>query len=109
LVKYKAILISLFLSTNLLANDSNNKECLDIFGSFLGVSPENQDIFDIIKAVSKSDITSLEKLLKKGISVNTKDKRGRTLLIKAIIIGSKETVTLLLKHQVDVNLEDKNN
>jgi ankyrin repeat protein len=109
LVKYKAILISLFLSINLLANDSNNKECLDIFGSFLGVSPENQDIFDIIKAVSKSDITSLEKLLKKGISVNTKDKRGRTLLIKAIIIGSKETVTLLLKHQVDVNLEDKNN
>ncbi|ROI06377.1 ankyrin repeat domain-containing protein [Chryseobacterium sp. G0240] len=85
------------------------------FGSFnaCGLKPDNPSEKeysmlqkDIIDWVKKNDIAAVQSALDSGINVNTRDKKGRSLLLIATIEKQPEMAKLLVSYKADVNLQD---
>jgi len=57
-------------------------------------------------AASMGDITTLERLVKAGVSVNKRNLQGRTVLHAAVAAGQLPTVTWLVLRGADLNLAD---
>lgn len=61
---------------------------------------------DLTALVSRNDIEGVKKALGNGANVNTRDKKGRSLLLQATIGRQVEMATLLTEKGADVNLQD---
>ncbi|WP_228452150.1 ankyrin repeat domain-containing protein [Chryseobacterium sp. c4a] len=61
---------------------------------------------DIINQVKKNNIAAVKSALENGTDVNTRDKRGRSLLLIATIEKQIEMAKLLVSYKADVNLQD---
>ncbi|WP_278378580.1 ankyrin repeat domain-containing protein [Chryseobacterium arthrosphaerae] len=61
---------------------------------------------NIIDLVKKNDITGVKSALDNGADVNTRDKKGRSLLLIATIDRQTEMAKLLVSCKADVNLQD---
>lgn len=61
---------------------------------------------DIHDAAQAGDNAEIEKLLKKGVDVNARDKNGETPLYEAATNGYTEIVELLISKGADVNAKD---
>src|SRR5688572_12980948 len=71
---------------------------------FTAASQENSD--RLFQAIRNNDLTFLKAELSKGAEVNTRDRRGSTLLMHAAAFGSAEAVKLLLDSGADVNAKN---
>ena len=60
----------------------------------------------LFQAIRNNDLSFLKAELTKGASVDTRDKRGSTLLMHAAAFGSVEAVKLLLDAGADVNAKN---
>ena len=60
----------------------------------------------LIQAIRNNDLTSIKTQLRKGADVNTRDRRGSTLLMHAAIAGSPDAVKLLIDSGADVNAKN---
>ena len=60
----------------------------------------------IIEAVYANQLDEVKSLLKKGIDVNSKDKKGKSLLLIATQAQYIEMAKLLVENGADVNLQD---
>lgn len=61
---------------------------------------------EIVSLVKKNDITAVKSALESGTDVNTRDKKGRSLLLTATIEKQVEMAKLLVSYKADVNLQD---
>ncbi|MBV8328784.1 ankyrin repeat domain-containing protein [Chryseobacterium sp.] len=61
---------------------------------------------EIINLVRKNDISGVKSTLDEGTDINTRDKKGRSLLLIATIGKQYEMAKLLLSYRADVNLQD---
>ncbi|WES99966.1 ankyrin repeat domain-containing protein [Chryseobacterium arthrosphaerae] len=61
---------------------------------------------NIINLVKKNDIAGVKLALDNGADVNTRDKKGRSLLLIATINRQTEMAKLLVSCKADVNLQD---
>ncbi|RTZ49608.1 ankyrin repeat domain-containing protein [Chryseobacterium arthrosphaerae] len=61
---------------------------------------------NIIDLVKKNDIAGVKSALDNGADVNTRDKKGRSLLLIATIERQTEMAKLLVSCKADVNLQD---
>lgn len=71
-----------------------------------GQKIENMVQKDLIDLVKKNDVVAVKASLAHGANVNTKDKRGRSLLLMATIDKQVEMVKLLVSYKADVNAQD---
>lgn len=71
-----------------------------------GKKIENRVQKNLIDMVQKNDIAVVKAALAHGADVNTKDKRGRSLLLIATIDKQVEMVKLLVSYKADVNAQD---
>lgn len=62
---------------------------------------------DLIKAVVKGDRQAIQKLLDKGISVDSVSKSGETALMKAAWAGRSELVDLIVSQRPSINKQNK--
>lgn len=62
-----------------------------------------QQVFDMIKN-KQVDVAKVESFLKSGLFVDSKDKDGFTLLVKAVDLGNLELVQLLCRYMADTNI-----
>ncbi|GAA4435599.1 ankyrin repeat domain-containing protein [Ravibacter arvi] len=60
----------------------------------------------LINDVKKNRIEAVEQALKKGADVNTRDSKGRTLLLLATHDALNDMAALLVKYGADVNRQD---
>lgn len=60
----------------------------------------------IIKAVQNNQLNLVEKELKNGINVNTRDKNNKSLLLLATHANNIKMAELLVSYKADVNLQD---
>lgn len=60
----------------------------------------------ITELVRKNDLTAVKAALDNGVEVNTRDKKGRSLLLIATIEKHTEMARLLVSYKADVNLQD---
>lgn len=61
---------------------------------------------NIIDDVRGNNIAAVKSALEKGVEVNTRDKKGRSLLLLATIEKHLEMARLLVSYKADVNLQD---
>ncbi|ACT95233.1 ankyrin repeat domain-containing protein [Dyadobacter fermentans] len=61
---------------------------------------------NLIELVTKNDLEGMKKALAAGANVNTRDNRGRTLLLLATIDKQTAMATLLAENGADANLQD---
>ncbi|CAG9834225.1 unnamed protein product [Diabrotica balteata] len=66
---------------------------------------DESDGFPLHKAVFENDLPSLSRLIRKH-DVASKDKHGNTALHLAVMLGRKECVQLLLKHDAPVKVKN---
>lgn len=59
------------------------------------------------QSIRSNDLAALKAQLAKGANVNSRDKRGNTLLMQAVAFGSLEAVKLLLAAGADVNAKNQ--
>ena len=69
---------------------------------------EIMTVSNIITAVQKNDLQSVEEALKNGADVNTTDSQKRSLLLLTTIKKQKEMAALLVKYGADVNQQSEN-
>lgn len=62
---------------------------------------------DIINLVRKNDITAVKSALDRGVDVNAKDRKGRSLLLISTIGKQTEMAKLLISYKANVNLQDE--
>src|SRR6185436_7679562 len=62
---------------------------------------------DMIKAAAKGDLAKVQALLGQGAGVNSRDKDGRTALLRASQEGRTAVVQALLAASADPNLADE--
>ena len=62
-----------------------------------------QSLDDMFKAVKSNDGTTVERLLQRGVDVNSTDSRGETLLMQASREGHEEIVSQLIAYRAKVN------
>ncbi len=62
----------------------------------------------LLEAASRGDLETVDRLLAKGLSVNTRDKHGMTPLMYAAAAGSYGVVRYLLKRGADANARNSN-
>ncbi|MCU7891972.1 MAG: ankyrin repeat domain-containing protein [Candidatus Thiodiazotropha sp. (ex Ustalcina ferruginea)] len=62
---------------------------------------------DLIKAVVKGDRQAIQKLLDKGVSVDSVSKSGETALMKAAWVGRSELVDLIVSQNPSINKQNK--
>lgn len=62
---------------------------------------------DIINLVRKNDITAVKSALDRGVDVNVKDRKGRSLLLISTIGKQTEMAKLLISYKANVNLQDE--
>jgi ankyrin repeat protein len=58
---------------------------------------------ELISAAKNSNINEIERLIKKGATIEAKDKDGWTALMLAAVNGHTDTCTMLIKNGADVN------
>jgi len=61
---------------------------------------------ELLDAVKRNDINSVEKLIKKGTDINAKDENGDAPLVQAAYLGFDTIVRLLLEAGADVEAVD---
>lgn len=61
---------------------------------------------DIIIQVKKNNISAVKSALENGTDVNTRDRKGRSLLLIATVEKLTEMAKLLVFYKADVNLQD---
>ncbi|RXM51517.1 MULTISPECIES: ankyrin repeat domain-containing protein [unclassified Chryseobacterium] len=61
---------------------------------------------DIVSLVKKNDISAVKSVLENGTDVNTRDRKGRSLLLIATVEKLTEMAKLLITYKADVNLQD---
>lgn len=66
---------------------------------------DEDDKYPLHKAVFENDLKSLSRSLRKH-DVSVKDKHGNTALHLAVMLGRKECVQLLLKHDAPVKVKN---
>eukprot|EP00803_Ostreobium_quekettii_P005176 evm.model.scf_1902.1 EVM.evm.TU.scf_1902.1 scf_1902:3212-15097(+) len=80
--------------------------------SSLTVSTYASDVTECAYAIQMMDALSLGQedayaLANQGISANTKDRRGRTVLMKAAMGGNREFVNALINTSTNLDMQDK--
>ncbi|MCZ7564294.1 MAG: ankyrin repeat domain-containing protein [Burkholderiales bacterium] len=58
---------------------------------------------DLFKAVRLGDLTTVRKLLDRGLDINSTDQAGNSILVEAAREGHPRIVTLLVERKVNVN------
>src|SRR5690349_20698694 len=71
----------------------------------LQVPAWSQDSGDLFQAIRNNDLASMKSRINRT-TVNTRDKKGATLLMHAAAFGSPEAVRLLLDPGADVNAKN---
>ncbi|REC63528.1 hypothetical protein DRF65_05380 [Chryseobacterium pennae] len=61
---------------------------------------------DIISQVKNNNISAVKSALENGTDVNTRDRKGRSLLLIATLDKQTEMAKLLISYKADVNLQD---
>ena len=61
---------------------------------------------EIIKAVNENNYIKTKELLEKGIDINTKDSKNRTLLMIAVYNNNYKISKLLIDNKADINIQD---
>jgi len=59
------------------------------------------------RAALINDLTAINALLDRGVSVNASDEIGRTPLMEAVFSGNQAAVSLLILRGADVNISDQ--
>lgn len=67
-------------------------------------NPKTQGLFE---SALKGDVNEIQRLVKNGFDINTKDKNGSNALFYAVGVNNSEVIKLLLKHGININ--EKNN
>ena len=67
----------------------------------------NKKLLELLNEPSDSNINKLKTILEQGASANAIDKDGRTVLMKAVFFGRKDSARLLISKGADVNARDK--
>lgn len=78
--------------------------CQEKFGVF-----PNEEIMqerDLISKVKNNDVSAVKSALENGADVNTRDIKGRSLLLIATMEKLSEMAKLLVSYKADVNLQD---
>lgn len=109
--------------TDMLIEDRNGNTALaiilmsgrtDVLELFLDYSTPVDAIVDeegktlLTKAASRGHAPEIELLLRRGASLDMKDRRGWTALLEAASWGNTELVELLIRYGADVNAQDRN-
>ena len=87
---------------------------LALMGVFASCNAKNEPLTsdtmmqqeEILKLVSRNDLSGVKKALAAGANVNTQDGSGKSLLLLATIDKRVEMATLLTEKGADVNLQD---
>ncbi len=87
---------------------------LALMGVFASCNAKNEPLTsdtmmqqeEILKLVSRNDLSGVKKALAAGANVNTRDGSGKSLLLLATIDKRVEMATLLTEKGADVNLQD---
>lgn len=87
---------------------------LALAGMFASCNAKNQPVTNetimqqesLIELVARNDVDGVKKALGNGANVNTRDKKGRSLLLLATISRQVVMATLLTEKGGDVNLQD---
>ncbi|HWV33487.1 MAG TPA: ankyrin repeat domain-containing protein [Dyadobacter sp.] len=87
---------------------------LALIGVFASCNAKNEPLTsdtmmqqeEILKLVSRNDLSGVKKALAAGANVNTRDGSGKSLLLLATIDKRVEMATLLTEKGADVNLQD---
>lgn len=82
------------------------KALSDIYKIDSKAKPLISYLSDIYTVARSNYVTEIEGMLKKVININTTDKNGDTLLIKAIKKGNLEAIKLLINRGADVNIKN---
>ncbi|MEW6089087.1 MAG: ankyrin repeat domain-containing protein [bacterium] len=61
---------------------------------------------ELLYASGKGDFETVKALLEKGADANTEDRKGNTVLIRAVLSGNSKTVKILLEKGADANVKD---
>lgn len=64
----------------------------------------DSDVIALCKAAQRDDIKEIDRLVAKGVDINTKGKENYTPLHYALHKGGKETMRAMLKHGADPNV-----
>jgi ankyrin repeat protein len=77
-----------------------------IFGLFGG---DKKRVAELVAAARSGDTGKIEQLVSKGADVNAPEpESGDTPILAAVDKSQVEAISLLLKHQADLNIQDKN-
>ena len=71
-----------------------------------GYSPPRKKISPLLKAAEAGDLDKIEKLLAKGENIESRDKRGRTVLRAALWSSQVDAALLLIEKGADPNARD---
>lgn len=97
----------------LFALESHNTEIAEILKQVEAASkqrPSDKMFYsNLIAAVASGHVTSVKRLINKGIDINERDEDGNTALIWAASLGHTAIVKLLLKNGADVNIKNNYN
>lgn len=69
--------------------------------------PEKPEVVALMKAAEKGEVVVVRDLLKQGMAVNTRDRRGWTALYHAALWGQTKMVQMLLTHGADANIAEE--
>ena len=71
--------------------------------TLLGEAQISDRFYDVIRA---NDLAGLRSLVGQGATVNTRDRRGETPLQYATVVGSLDSMKLLIEAGADVNAQN---
>jgi ankyrin repeat protein len=74
-----------------------------VFGFF----KVNEELFYKELLSDDIDINKIQKYIEKGININKKDEKGRSVLFMLSAKRKIDAIRILLKHNVNINLEDR--
>lgn len=67
---------------------------------------QNADVLTLVKAAGQGDVETIDRLVERGVDVNSRGRGGATPLLKAFFSKNREGYLALLRHGANPNLLD---